>query len=123
MYRSSQETLFKEWITDHKGLLLKVVRAYASRSGDEADLFQQILFHVWRGMPGFRGDSKASTWLYSEIHRLGLVDRSLTLLSLEGVSYHEMGEIMGMSESNIGVRLNRIKKQLIERREGTKHES
>ena len=53
------------------------------------------------------------TWLYKEIHKLDAIDRSLTLLLLEGFSYKEMAGILGISESNVGVKINRIKKQLI----------
>jgi RNA polymerase sigma-70 factor (ECF subfamily) len=40
------------------------------------------------------------------------LDRSILLLYLEGKSYSEIAEIMGMSESNVGTRLNRIKSYL-----------
>jgi RNA polymerase sigma factor (sigma-70 family) len=50
--------------------------------------------------------------LYAAIRRLPEVDRSLILLSLDGLSYHEMSSIHGLSESNVGVRLNRIKQRL-----------
>ena len=53
------------------------------------------------------------TWLYEEIHKLDEIDRSITLLLLEGFSYKEMSAILGISESNVGVKINRIKKQLI----------
>jgi RNA polymerase sigma-70 factor (ECF subfamily) len=54
-------------------------------------------------------------WLYEEISKLNEIDRSITLLMLEDFSYREMASIIGITESNIGVRINRIKKQLIER--------
>lgn len=54
-------------------------------------------------------------WLYSEIHQLNSVDRSLTLLLLDGFSYQETSEILGISMSNVGVKINRIKKHLKER--------
>ena len=50
--------------------------------------------------------------LYAAIHALKPVDRSLILLSLDGLSYREMAEVLGLSESNVGVKLNRIKAQL-----------
>jgi RNA polymerase sigma-70 factor (ECF subfamily) len=53
------------------------------------------------------------TWLYEEIHKLDEIDRSVTLLMLDGFSYKEMATIVGISESNVGVKINRIKKQLI----------
>ncbi len=52
-------------------------------------------------------------WLYEEISRMDEIDRSITLLLLEGFSYREMAGITGITESNIGVRINRIKKHLI----------
>jgi len=52
--------------------------------------------------------------LYAAIHTLPELDRSLILLSLDGLSYREMAEIHGLSESNVGVRLNRIKARLTE---------
>jgi RNA polymerase sigma-70 factor (ECF subfamily) len=53
------------------------------------------------------------SWLYAEIFKLNEIDRSITLLLLEGFSYKEMSAILGISESNVGVKINRIKKQLI----------
>ncbi len=59
------------------------------------------------------GIDERLTWLYAEIYKLNEIDRSVTLLLLEGFSYKEMSSILGISESNVGVKINRIKKQLI----------
>lgn len=55
------------------------------------------------------------TWLYEEIYKLDKIDRSLTLLLLDGFSYKEMSGILGITESNVGVKINRIKKIFISR--------
>lgn len=47
-------------------------------------------------------------WLYEQIARLNEIDRSLTLLLLDGFSYKKMAAILGISESNVGVKINRI---------------
>ena len=52
-------------------------------------------------------------WLYEEIYKLDKIDRSITLLLLDSFSYKEMANILGITESNIGVKINRIKKHLI----------
>ena len=52
-------------------------------------------------------------WLYEEIHQLDEIDRSLILLLLDGFSYKEMSGILGITDSNVGVKINRIKKHLI----------
>lgn len=51
--------------------------------------------------------------LYEAIRQLPPVDRSLVLLYLDELSYREIAEVLGLSESNVGVRLNRAKKRLI----------
>ncbi|MBR4339423.1 MAG: RNA polymerase sigma factor [Bacteroidales bacterium] len=51
--------------------------------------------------------------LYDRISHLDLVDRSLILLWLEGVSYEEIGAIVGITASHVGVRLLRIKEKLV----------
>lgn len=51
-------------------------------------------------------------WIYQRIAELDEVNRSLALLMLDGFSYRDMSEILGLGESNVGVRINRIKKAL-----------
>jgi RNA polymerase sigma-70 factor (ECF subfamily) len=53
------------------------------------------------------------SWLFDEVAKLDEIDRSITLLMLDGFSYKEMASIIGITESNIGVKINRIKKHLI----------
>lgn len=50
--------------------------------------------------------------MYTAIRELPSADRTLVLLYLDESSYREISAITGMSESNIGVRLNRIRRQL-----------
>ena len=50
--------------------------------------------------------------LYKAIHQLPRPDVALVLLYLEDLSYREMASVLGISESNVGVRLNRTKKAL-----------
>lgn len=50
--------------------------------------------------------------LHQRIGHLGLVDRALVMMWLEGMSYNEMGAVMGISPQNVGVKLFRIKEQL-----------
>lgn len=52
-------------------------------------------------------------WLYAEIGKMEKTDRSLCLLMLDGYNYKEMTEILGITESNVGVKIHRIKKHLI----------
>lgn len=68
--------------------------------------------------PASPRDRERLQWLYARIQELPPVDRSLILLSLDRLSYGEIAEISGLSESNVGVRLHRIKQQLSQQSEG-----
>ena len=50
--------------------------------------------------------------LYKRINALGLADRSVILLWLEGLSYDEIGAILGISVKNVSFKLVRIKEKL-----------
>ena len=50
--------------------------------------------------------------LYAAIRQLPKGDALLALMHLDGVSYRDMAEVVGISENYIGVKLNRIRKQL-----------
>ena len=50
--------------------------------------------------------------LYQAIHQLPKTDAALVLLYLDELSYRDMAEVLGISESNVGVKLNRAKKAL-----------
>ena len=158
MTEKEQNHIFETWLGQHKGLIFKIVRAYAFNAMDKDDLFQEIALQVWRSIPMFRHESAVTTWLYrismntaikwskqerknsrvdtlddarhilydnnlqiderlswlyQEIYKLDEIDRCITLLLLDGLSYKEMAAILGITESNVGVKINRLKKQLI----------
>jgi len=50
--------------------------------------------------------------VFNAMHRLPVLQRQLLTLSLEGLSYKELSEVTGLTESNVGVRLNRAKQAL-----------
>ena len=63
----------------------------------------------------FEDDSANATQvrqLHQRIGRLGLVDRALVMMWLEGMSYDEIGAVMGISAQHVGVKLFRIKEML-----------
>ena len=153
------DTLFRTWLAEHRGAVLKVARAYTATPADCQDLEQEILLQVWRSLPLFRGQACSATWcyrvalntalgwhrterrrrtrhrplpdvehlpapevvpppadlvhrLYAAIHRLPAADAALVLLHLDGLSYRQMAEVLGVSEGKVGVKLTRAKKAL-----------
>jgi RNA polymerase sigma-70 factor (ECF subfamily) len=172
--REDLGSLFKSWLIEHHGAVLKVARAYTLTIEDCQDLVQEILLQVWRSLPQFQGRAAPSTWiyrvalntalgwhrkerrrrarqrpilevedlsaagldstrqiverelvdrLYAAIHQLPGPDAALVLLYLDGLSYRQMAEVLGISEGNVGVKLNRVKKALGELMKEESHES
>ncbi len=50
--------------------------------------------------------------LYAAIGRLNDIEKILVTMFLDEQSYREMAEVLGISESNVGVKLHRIRKEL-----------
>jgi RNA polymerase sigma-70 factor (ECF subfamily) len=50
--------------------------------------------------------------LYAAITQLNEIEKAIVMLYLEGKSYEEMEEIMGISSGNLRVKVNRIKDKL-----------
>lgn len=50
--------------------------------------------------------------LFEAIHRLPIDYRQVITLTLEDMSYAEIAEVLGIGESNVGVRLNRARQML-----------
>jgi RNA polymerase sigma-70 factor (ECF subfamily) len=52
-------------------------------------------------------------WIFDQIRHFNPVERSLMLLHLDGQSYQEIADILGISEKNVGVKLSRLRKILM----------
>lgn len=146
-------------IQNNQNIIYKVCNLYRDRREDQEDLFQEIVYQLWKAYPGFKGEAKLSTWMYrialntaiaayrkpkiditypeelpdqlqyaSELNSseneerlfralriLTDAEKAVISLYLEDYSYQEIAGITGLTESNVGVRLNRIKSKLKER--------
>jgi RNA polymerase sigma-70 factor (ECF subfamily) len=151
-----KEEQFTHLVREHKSTIYTVCYMFSHDEDEVNDLFQETLINLWKGIDGFRDDSKISTWIYrvalntcllqerkkkrqvakvpltmdvnffedddanaaqvrmlhQRIGKLGLVDRAIVMMWLEGMSYDEIGSVMGISAQNVGVKLFRIKESL-----------
>ncbi|HUJ27010.1 MAG TPA: sigma-70 family RNA polymerase sigma factor [Myxococcales bacterium] len=60
----TRQSLFHDWLTAHRGILVKVARSFARSPGEAMDLRQEMLLQLWLALPRFAGDSQASTFIY-----------------------------------------------------------
>jgi RNA polymerase sigma factor (sigma-70 family) len=58
------EKEFLEIVRVNQGIIHKVCSVYCDNEEDRRDLFQEILAQLWKSYPGFRHESKFSTWMY-----------------------------------------------------------
>lgn len=149
---------FTKVIKENEGLIFKITTLYTNSVEDRNDLYQEIVYQLWKSFASFNGQSKISTWmyrvalntaiyhlkqtkrrvntipinleterfadnrdkedeerikqLYEHIQLLNLLEKGITLLYLEGKSHEEIASIVGISTSNVGTRISRIKEKL-----------
>jgi len=162
---SRREQEFLALVRDNDARLRRICRVYARDPDARKDLYQEIMFQLWRSLPTFTGASSIDTWvyrvalntaltqsrrrsarsettldeeraeseqlqselgdatetleldeqserLYAAIDRLDSVERMLVTMYLDDRSYRAMADVIGISESNVGVKLHRIKRAL-----------
>lgn len=149
---------FTKVIKKNQRLIFKVATMYTNSLQDKEDLFQEIVFQLWKSFDTFNEQSKLSTWmyrvamntaiynlknskrqldtipihleteqfsevldkseeeriklLYESIQKLNLFERGIILLYLEGKSHQEIAAIIGITTSNVGTKISRIKEKL-----------
>ncbi len=154
---NEQESVFLDSINAEEGRILRICRNYSRNQAECDDLFQEVMYHLWKSFDSFRGESSRSTWifrvtlytcmdhhrkkkrqdeaiytfaadqsqsekdpeplfqaLHRAIQRLKEIDRAIMILYLEERTYAQIAEIIGISESNVGVRITRAKSKLKE---------
>ncbi len=149
---------FVRVIKEHQGLIYKVAALYTELKQDRNDLYQEIVYQLWKSFDSFREEAKISTWMYrialntaiaqlnkrkkrdrevtldvlpqvasghaselleervkllhSEIENLNFLEKGIILLLLEGKKYEEIADITGLTATNVGTRISRIKEKL-----------
>jgi RNA polymerase sigma-70 factor (ECF subfamily) len=61
---SAIENEFLQLIEVNRPRILRISQAYARTPQDAEDLYQDILFQIWRGLPALKQKAHANTWLY-----------------------------------------------------------
>lgn len=60
----TKEQQFAQLVRAHKSTIYSICYMFSSDKDEVADLFQEILIHLWQGFDTFRGESKVDTWIY-----------------------------------------------------------
>ncbi len=60
----TDKTKFIKIIKEHEGIIYKITRVYTNNDEDQKDLYQEIVYQLWKSFESFKGNSKMSTWIY-----------------------------------------------------------
>ena len=55
---------FVRVIQENEALIYKVSKVYTNSREDAQDLYQEIVYQLWKSFGSFRHESKLSTWMY-----------------------------------------------------------
>lgn len=58
------EKEFARMVRANKSIIYMVCYMFSSDEDEVADLFQEVLIRVWRGLPSFNEQSDIKTWIY-----------------------------------------------------------
>jgi RNA polymerase sigma-70 factor (ECF subfamily) len=62
---AEQEAAFLNDVNPNLGIVHSVCRAYVPRHASEYDdVYQDIMYQLWKSYPQFKAESKFSTWMY-----------------------------------------------------------
>ncbi len=59
-----KEEEFVRIIKENEGLIFKITTLYTDNGQDQKDLYQDVVYQLWRSFDSFRAESKISTWMY-----------------------------------------------------------
>lgn len=60
----AKQLVFTRLIQEHQALLFKVTSVYTDNKEDQEDLFQEVVYQLWKYFDSFRNESKITTWMY-----------------------------------------------------------
>ncbi len=158
MSNPKEQEEFIGLIEEYQDIIHKICNVYCNNKEEKKDLFQEVVYQLWRSYGSFENRSKFTTWmyrvalnvalagkrkpqpptreldqtslkhladedktteteenirlLYQAINQLNDFDKAVIMLYLERKPYEEIAEITGITTSNVGTRINRIKAKL-----------
>lgn len=55
---------FEQILEENKAKIYRICRIYAVAPIEPQDLFQEVVFHLWKSLSTFKGKSSVGTWVY-----------------------------------------------------------
>ena len=55
---------FEKLLENNKEKIYRICKIYAVSPLEPQDLFQEVIFSIWKSIPTFKGNSSIDTWIY-----------------------------------------------------------
>ena len=106
---------FIQKIKDNEGIIYKVARIYSNNREDLKDLYQEIVYQLWKSYKTFNGESKFSTWMYrialnTSISYLKKEKKQVNTVSIDSNLLSRIEQIDSLMEEQITLLYAHIKK-------------
>ncbi|MCA0131743.1 RNA polymerase sigma factor [Winogradskyella alexanderae] len=106
---------FIEQIKENQGIIYKVARLYTNSAEDQKDVYQEIVYQLWKSYPSFKENSKFSTWMYrialnTAISNLNKEKRKGTQVSIDNFLLNKMDQVDTVMEERITILYAHIKR-------------
>lgn len=81
---------FLDTIKENERAIYKLVRIYADQYDDQKDLYQEIIYQLWKSFHSFQGNSKISTWIYkvalnTSLEHINLKNKRSKTISIQDI--------------------------------------
>lgn len=106
---------FIQHIKENEGIIYKVARLYTNSAEDQKDVYQEIVYQLWKSYPSFKANSKMSTWMYrialnTAISHLKKEKRKGTRVSIDNLLLNKIDQVDTVMEERITLLYAHIKK-------------
>ncbi len=83
---------FLKTIKENEGIIFKLIRIYAEQYDDQKDLYQEIVYQLWKSFHTFQGNSKISTWIYkvalnTSLAHINLKNKHSKTISIQDIRF------------------------------------
>jgi RNA polymerase sigma-70 factor (ECF subfamily) len=93
------EKLFIELVRQNERLIYKVCSMYISDEFPLSDLYQEVVYNLWKSFPKFRNECSQSTWIYRIALNTCISGMRKELRKPQHVSIYNLNEYLIAPES------------------------
>jgi RNA polymerase sigma factor (sigma-70 family) len=85
-------------LESNKNRIFRICRSHCSETEEAKDLFQDVVFHLWKSLPSFKQESNINTWVYRITLNVCIRSKQRSLkkerqqVRLESIHYENIAE-------------------------------